>query len=122
MFKTVLTKLHEHSHTGIKYTYNTFSQNNYILFLEKWFSIFIHDCIECQRNQHFNMKIQTAPTQSISEHAPFFNYRNSMNTKRPINHPSPNITQKLQPKLSYTIGFLNLDYPYILILIVDQNM
>ena len=26
MFKTVFNKLHEHSHTGIKITYNTFSQ------------------------------------------------------------------------------------------------
>ena len=34
------------------------------------------------------MKIQTAPTQSFSEHAPFFNYRISMDTKGPINPPS----------------------------------
>ena len=88
MFKTVFNKLHEHSHTGIKITYNTFSQNYYIQFLEKWLSIFIHECIECQRNKHFNMKIQTAPTQSFSEHAPSFNNRISMDTKGPINPPS----------------------------------
>ena len=87
-FKTVFNKLHEHSHTGIKITYNTFSQNYCIPFLEKWLSIFIHDCIECQRNKHFNMKIQTAPTQSFSEHAPSFNYCISMDTKDPINPPS----------------------------------
>ena len=80
LFKTVFNKLHEHSHTGIKITYNTFSQYYYIPFLEKWFSIFIHDCIECQRNKHLNMKIQTAPTHSFSEHAPSFNYRISMDT------------------------------------------
>ena len=51
---------------------------------------FIHDCIECQSNKHFNMKIQTAPTQSFSEHAPSFNYRISMETKGPINPPSQN--------------------------------
>ena len=90
MFKTVFIKLHEHSHTGIKITYNTFSQYHYILFLEKWLSIFIHDCIECQGNKHFNMKIQTAPTQSFSEHAPSFNYRISMDTRGPINPPSHN--------------------------------
>ena len=89
-FKTVFNKLHEHSHTGIKITYNTFSQYYYIPFFEKWLSIFIHDCIECQRNRHFNMKIQTAPTQSFSEHAPSFNYRISMDTKGPINPPSHN--------------------------------
>ena len=90
MFKTVFNKLHEHSHTGMKITYNTFKQYYYIPFLEKWLSIFIHDCIECQRNKHFNMKIQTAPTQSFSEHAPSFNYRISMDTKGPINPPSHN--------------------------------
>ena len=90
LFKTVFNKLHEHSHTGIKITYNTFAQFYYIPFVEIWLSIFIHDCIECQRNKHFNMKIQTAPTQSFSEHAPSFNYRISMDTKGPINPPSHN--------------------------------
>ena len=90
MFKIIFNKLHEHSHTGIKITYNTFSQYYYIPFLEKWLSIFIHDCIECQRNIYFNMKIQTAPTQSFSEHAPSFNYCISMDTKVPINPPSHN--------------------------------
>ena len=90
LFKTVFNKLHEHSHTGIKITYNTFIQYYYIPFVEKWLNIFIHDCIECQRNNHFNMKIQTAPTQSFSEHAPSFNYCISMDTKGPINPPSHN--------------------------------
>ena len=88
MFKTAFNKLHEHSLTGIKITYNTFSQYYYIAFLQKWLSIFIHDCIECQRNKHFNMKIQTASTQSFSEHAPSFNYHISVDTKGPINPPS----------------------------------
>ena len=71
MFRTVFNKLHEHSHTGIKITYNTFSQS-FFPYLEKWIPIFIHDWIECQRNKHFIMKIQTASTKSISEHAPSF--------------------------------------------------
>ena len=70
MFQTVFNKLHDHSHTGIKTTYNTFSQYYYIPYLKKWLSIFIHDCLECQKNKHFIMKIQTARTQSFSEHAP----------------------------------------------------
>ena len=92
LFKTVFNKLHEHSHTGIKIIYNAFTQYYYIPFVEKWLSYFIHDCIECQRNKHLknNMKIQTAPTQSFSEHAPSFNYRISMDTKGPINPPSHN--------------------------------
>ena len=40
--------------------------------------------------QHFYMKIHTAPTQSFSEHVPSFNYRLSMDTKRSINPPSHN--------------------------------
>ena len=81
MFRTVFSKLREHSHTGIKITYNTFSQYYYIPFLEKWLSIFIHDCFECQSNEHFNMRMETAPTQSFSEHAPSFNYLISIDTK-----------------------------------------
>ena len=75
MFRTVFNKHHEHSHRGIKITYNTFSQYYYL------------DCFECQRNKHFNMKIQTAPTQTFPEQAPSFNYRISMDTKGPINPP-----------------------------------
>ena len=66
----------------------SFSQYYYIPYLEKWLSIFIDDCLDCQKNKHFNKKIQTAPTQSFSEHAPFFNYRTSMDTKGPINPSS----------------------------------
>ena len=52
--------------------------------------MFIHDCLEYQRNKHFNMKINTAPIQSFSEHAPSFIYRISMDTKGPITPPSQN--------------------------------
>ena len=89
-FQNCIYKLHEYSHTGIKITYNTFSQYLHIPFLEKWLSIFIQACIECQRNKQFILKIQTAPTQSILEHAPSFNYRISIDTKGPINPPSHN--------------------------------
>ena len=75
MFRTVFNKLHVYPPTGIKITYNMFSQYYYIPYLEKWPSIFIQHCIECQRNKQFNMKIQTTPTQSFSEHDPSFNYR-----------------------------------------------
>ena len=91
------------------------------------------------------MKIQTAPTQSFLERAPFFNYRIPMDTKGPFNPPSHNksyihvifdafghfvVTVPIKSnnaktalsKLSYTIGSLSLDHPYILLLIVDQNI
>ena len=90
LFKTAFNKLHAHCHTGTKSTYNTFSQYYYIPFLEKWLSLFIHDCRECQRNKHFNMKINTAPIQSFSEHAPSFNYRILMDTKSAITPSSLN--------------------------------
>ena len=88
MFKNVFNKLREHSHTGNKTTYKTLTQNYCIPYLEKWIFFCRHDCLECQRNKHFNMKIQTAPTKSFSEHAPAFNYRIFMDTKGPFNPPS----------------------------------
>ena len=39
-----------------------------------------------------------------------------------LQYPSNQTTQRLLSKLSYTIGLLNLDHPYILSPIVDQNM
>ena len=90
LFKTAFNKLHAQCHTGTKITNNTFSQYYYIPFLEKWLSIFIHDYLECQRNKHFNVKINTAPIQSFTEHAPSFNYRISMDTKSPITSSSRN--------------------------------
>ena len=36
LFRTVFNKLHEHSHIGIKITYNTFSQYYYLPYLEKY--------------------------------------------------------------------------------------
>ena len=90
------------------------------------------------------MKIQTAPTQSFSEHAPFFNYRISMDTKGPNNSPSQHKSYihvivdafshfvvtipiksnnaKLQLKPYYIIGLQNMALPSTLSLIVAQNM
>ena len=39
-----------------------------------------------------------------------------------LQYPSNQTTQRLLSKLSYTIGLLNLDHPYILSPIVDRNM
>ena len=49
---------------------------------------FSYITLECQRKKHFNSRIQTAPTQSFSEHAPSFNYKISMDTESPINRRS----------------------------------
>ena len=90
------------------------------------------------------MKIQTAPTQSFSEHAPSFNYRISMDTKGPINPPSHNksyihviidafshfvVTVPIKSNNAKTAiktllhrWIIKLDHPFILSLIVDQNM
>ena len=48
--------------------------------------VFERNRFECQRNKHFSMKVQTAPTQSFSQHAPSFDYRISMDTE---NHTNP---------------------------------
>ena len=90
LFKTAFNKFHAHCHTGTKITYNTFSQYYYIPSLKKWLSIFIHDCLECERNRQFNMKIKSAHIHSFSEHAPSFNYLISMDNKGPITPSSQN--------------------------------
>ena len=62
----------------------TMDQYYYFPFLEKWLSVFIHECLERQRDKHLIMKTITAPLQLFSEHAPSFNYRVSMDTKGSI--------------------------------------
>ena len=88
LFHEVFNKLHAHGHSGIKISIKVFNQFYFIPYLNKWMSIFIHDCIECQQNKHINQKIQTASIQTFSENASYFNYRISMDTKGPINPPS----------------------------------
>ena len=128
-------KPYAHGHSGIKNSIKAFNHFYFIPFLNKWMSIFIHDCIECQQNKHIIRKIQTATIQTFSENASYFNYRISMDTKGPINQPSnqnlyihmivdafshfvvtvpvkQNHAQTLST-LYYIIGLLNLDPPCI---------
>ena len=49
-----------------------FNQFYFIPYLNKWMSIFIHGCIECQQNKHINQKIQTASIQTFSENTSYF--------------------------------------------------
>ena len=86
LFHAAFNKLHAQGHSGIKITINTFIQFYFIPFLNKWMSIFIHDCIECQQN--INQKVQTATIQTFSEIASYFNHRISRDTKGPLNPPS----------------------------------
>ena len=88
LFHAAFNKLHAHGHSGIKISIKAFNQFYFIPYLNKWMSIFIHDCIECQQNKHINQKIQTASIQTFSEKASYFNNRISMDTKGPINPPS----------------------------------
>ena len=60
LFHAAFNKLHAHGHSGIKISIKAFNQFYVILFLNKWMSIFINDCIECQQNKHINQTIQTA--------------------------------------------------------------
>ena len=58
--------IHAYGHSGIKISIEAFNQFYFIPCLNKWMSIFIHDCIECQQNNYINQKIQTATTQIFS--------------------------------------------------------
>ena len=73
LFLAAFNKLHAHGHSGIKIYIKAFIQFYFIPSLNKWMSIFIHDCIECQQNKHINQKIQAATIQTISENASYFN-------------------------------------------------
>ena len=87
LFHAAFHKLHAHGHSGIKLSLKAFNQFYFLPYLNKWMSIFIHDCIECQQNKHINQKIQTAKIQTFSENASYFSYRISMDTKGPMNTP-----------------------------------
>ena len=81
LFHAVFNEVHAHGHSGNKIYIKAFNQFYFLPNLNKWMSIFIHDCIECQQNKHINQKIQTATIQTFSENASYFNYRISMDTK-----------------------------------------
>ena len=55
LFQAAFEKIHENSHAGITIAQNDFNQYYYIPLLQKWLSIFIHDCIRCQTNKHVKM-------------------------------------------------------------------
>ena len=64
---------------------------HFIPHLPLWFSIFIHDCIDCQTNKHFPIKPQNiSPPLPFYESATHSNYRISMDTKGPISPSSQN--------------------------------
>ena len=117
LFYAAFSKTHSHGHSGEKLSIKTFNQFYFIPHLPLWFSIFIHDCIDCQTNKHFPIKPQNiSPPLPFYESATHFNYRISMDTKGPISpssqknpyifviidafshfvvtNPAPNITSK----------------------------
>ena len=52
-FFAAFDKPHSHGHSGEKLSFKTFFQFFYTPRIPLWFSIFIHDCIECQMNNNF---------------------------------------------------------------------
>ena len=85
LFFAAFNKTHSHGHSGEKLSIRTFNQFYYILHLPLWFSIFFHDCIECQINKHFPIKAQNiSPLLPFYENATHFNYRISVDTKGTI--------------------------------------
>ena len=61
LFFSAFHKTHSHGHSGEKLSIKTFNQFYYIPHLPLWFSIFIHDCIDCQQNKHFQTKPNISP-------------------------------------------------------------
>ena len=57
LFHAAFNKIHAHGHSGIKKSIKVFNQFYFLPYLNKWMSIFIHDCIECQQNKHNNQEI-----------------------------------------------------------------
>ena len=58
LFHAAFNKLHAHGHSGIKISIKVLNQFSFIPYLNKWMSIFIHNCIECQQNRHINQKFK----------------------------------------------------------------
>ena len=91
LFYAAFSKTHSHGHSAEKLSIKTFTQFYFIPHLPLWFSIFIHDCIDCQTNKHFPIKPQNiSPPLPFYESATHFNYRISMDTKGPISPSSQN--------------------------------
>ena len=91
LFYAAFSKTHSHGHSGEKLSIKTFNQFYFFPHLPLWFSIFIHDCIDCQTNKHFPIKPQNiSPPLPYIENATHFNYRISMDTKGPISPSSQN--------------------------------
>ena len=88
LFHVAFNKVHSDGHSGGKLPIKTFIHFYYTPHLPLWFSIFIHDCIECQTNKHFPLKHNIAPLLPFYGIATHFNYRFSMDTKGPISPTS----------------------------------
>ena len=89
LFYAAFSKTHSHGHSGENFSIKTFNQFYFIPNLPLWFSIFIHDCIECQTKKHFPIKPHNiSPPLPFYESATHFNYRISMGTKGPISPSS----------------------------------
>ena len=85
--QTALTKPIHHSrgHCVEKLFFKISNHLFYIPHLPFWFSIFIHDCIECQTNKQFPFKTkQVSPPLPFNENATHFIYRISRDKKGPL--------------------------------------
>ena len=144
MFTTVFSKLHEHSHTVIKITYNTFHNITTFHSLENGFPFSymtvlnvneINTSIKKSKlllhNRFQNMLRLltiafpwTLKDLSILLHTtnPTYMSYKMLSVTLLLQYPSNQTMLKLLSKLCYTFGLLNLDHPYTLLLIADQNM
>ena len=85
LFQSALDEVHEHSQSGLhfaQYNFNPYNQNP---FLQKWLSIFIHDCIVCQMHKYKNMKPKKAAILTFSKLSTFLKLGVFLDIKCPLN-------------------------------------
>ena len=72
LFHSAFDKFHEHYHAGLHIVQLKFNQY-YIPFLQKWQSLFIHDCIDCQKHRYKILKPNKAAILPFSRLSSWFN-------------------------------------------------
>ena len=86
--RTTFNRLHDHWHTSIKITHNTFTHYYYMPFLKNGFPLSYMTVLNVNVADILTQRFKQL--QSFSEHAPSYKYRNSRDTKGPINPSSQN--------------------------------
>ena len=108
---------------GFPFSYMTVLNVNVINTSIKKSKLLSHNCFQNMIRRLITALLWTLKDLSILLHTINLTYMSkvTLSVILLLQYPSNRITLKLQSKHSYTIGSLNLDHPYTLSLIVDQN-